>query len=61
VGQKTLPLSRKFSGKQITQMYEQLLKIDRRLKTGGLSVSTDDAGELELALEKFIIASCDSL
>ena len=58
VVQKTLPLSKKFTQKQISQMYEHLLKIDRRLKTGGLTVSTDDAGELELALEKFIIASC---
>jgi len=60
VVQKTLPLSKKFTQTQIAQMYEQLLKIDRRLKTGGLTVSTDDAGELELALEKFIIASCQS-
>ena len=57
--QKTLPLSKKFTQQQIASMYEQLLQVDRRLKTGGLSVSTDDAGEFELALEKFIIASCD--
>ena len=58
VVQKTLPLSKKFTQGQIKNMYEQLLTLDRRLKTGGLSVSTDDAGELELAIEKFIIASC---
>lgn len=59
VVQKTLSLSKKFTQKQIADMYDQLLQIDRRLKTGGLSVSTDDAGEFELALEKFIIASCE--
>ena len=59
VVQKTLPLSKKFTQEQIKEMYNQLLKLDRRLKTGGLSVSTDDAGELELAIEKFIIASCN--
>lgn len=59
VVQKTLPLSKKFTQKQIRTMYEQLLKLDRRLKTGGLSLSTDDASELELAIEKFIIASCN--
>lgn len=58
VVQKTLPLSKKFTQEQITNMYAQLLTLDRRLKTGGVSVSTDDAGEFELALEKFIIASC---
>ncbi len=58
VVQKTLPLSKKFTQKQIEGMYNQLLTLDRRLKTGGLSLSTDDAGELELALEKFIITSC---
>lgn len=58
VVQKTLPLSKKFTQDQIKFMYEQLLKLDRRLKTGGLTVTTDDAGELELALERFIIASC---
>lgn len=58
VVQKTLPLSRQFSQKQIKEMYDRLLQIDRRLKTGGLSVSTDDAGEFELALERFIIQSC---
>lgn len=56
--QKNLPLSQKFSFKQLANLYNQLLSIDRRLKTGGLSVSTDDASELELAIEKFIIASC---
>jgi DNA polymerase-3 subunit delta len=61
VVQKTLPLSKKFTQGQIKTMYEQLLTLDRRLKTGGLSVSTDDAGELELSIERFIITSCDSL
>jgi DNA polymerase-3 subunit delta len=59
VVQKTLPLSKKFTQSQIKNMYAQLLELDRRLKTGGLSVSTDDAGELELAIEKFIISSCN--
>jgi DNA polymerase-3 subunit delta len=55
VVQKTMPLSRNFSEKQIQTMYDHLFAIDKKLKTGGISTSTDDASEFELAVEKFII------
>jgi len=58
VVQKTLPLTREFSCKQIERMYDQLFVIDRRLKTGGIVTTTDDTSEFELAIEKFIVEVC---
>ncbi len=55
VVQKTMPLSQKFSLKQLKKAYKKLLNIDERLKTGGIVTSTQDQGEFELALEKFIV------
>lgn len=58
VVKKTLPLSRRFDQKAITNLYQALLKIDRRLKTGGIVMTTDDQLEFELAVEKFILQVC---
>jgi len=58
VVKKTLPLSRKFQASQISQMYDALLNIDTRLKTGKIMMSTDDQLEFELAIEQFIIKAC---
>ena len=55
VVQKTLPLSRNFTLDQLAGMYDDLLEIDRRMKTGGMYLSTDDQTEFELAIEKFIV------
>ncbi len=55
VVQKTLSLTRQFSKEQIEDLYDQLYAIDRRLKTGGIFTTTDDAGEFELAVEKVIV------
>lgn len=55
VVQKTAPLSRNFTLPQLEGLYDELLKIDTRLKTGGIVVTTDDQGEFQLALEKFIV------
>ena len=60
VVKKTLPLSRKFTAPQIAGMYEALENIDRRLKTGGISISTDDQLEFEIAIEQFILKFCRS-
>ena len=60
VVQKTIPSTRKFSPEKIEKMYDKLFEIDRKIKTGGISVSTDDAGELEVAIEKFIITVCQN-
>ena len=58
VVQKTIPLTRNFSQKQIESMYERLFQIDQRMKTGGISISSSDNSELVLAVEKFIVESC---
>ncbi len=58
VVQKTYPLTQQFSKEKIEQMYEMLFEIDKQLKTGKLSLSTDDTSELELAIEKFILFAC---
>lgn len=58
VVQKTLPLSKHFSLSQLTQMYDALFQIERSLKTGGISTTSQDTSELELAIEKFIVKVC---
>ncbi len=58
--QKTIPLTKNFSRAQIKKMYESLFQIDRRMKTGGVFMTTDDNTELALAIEKFIVESCRS-
>ncbi len=58
VVQKTMPLSRNFSQSQLKSMYNHLVSIDTKLKTGGISVTTDDQSEFELAIEKFIVETC---
>ena len=56
--QKTYSLTQQFSKEKIAEMYEMLFHIDESLKTGKLSLSTDDTSELELAIEKFILFTC---
>jgi DNA polymerase III subunit delta len=58
VVKKTYSLSQQFSKEKIEQMYEILFQIDKKIKTGKLSLSTDDTSELELAIEKFILFAC---
>jgi DNA polymerase-3 subunit delta len=60
VVKKTLSLSRNFSREKIIAMYDALFSIDMKIKTGGISTTSIDAGELELAVEKFIIKFCNS-
>lgn len=55
VVKKTLPLSRKFNAVQLEKLYDALYEIDKRIKSGGIVMTTDDTGELELAVEKFIV------
>jgi DNA polymerase-3 subunit delta len=58
VVKKTLPLSRNFSREKIVAMYDTIFDIDMKIKTGGISTTSTDAGELELAVEKFIVKFC---
>ncbi len=55
---KTLPLSRNFSREKIEMMYDALFDIDMKIKTGGIQSTSNDTGELELAVEKFIVKFC---
>ncbi len=56
--QKTYSLTQQFSKEKIENMYEMLFRIDEKIKTGKISLSTDDTSELELAIEKFILFAC---
>ena len=55
VVQKTLPLSRTWNMSRVQNLYAALLAIDHKLKTGGITLSTDDTSQLELELEKTLI------
>ena len=55
VVQKTLPLTRNVSMKQIQKRYDGLYDLDKRMKTGGLQLSTDDNTELMLGMEKLMV------
>jgi DNA polymerase-3 subunit delta len=55
---KTKKLTQNFSLVQITQLYETLFQLDRRLKTGGIFTMVGDTSEFELAIEKFVIEVC---
>jgi len=55
VAQKTAPATRNFSAEKIEKMYDALFEIDRRMKTGGMSLLAGDSSELELAIEKFVV------
>lgn len=56
--QKTMPLTQHFSREKIEAMYDELFDIDQKMKTGKISISTDDSSEFELAIEKFILHVC---
>ena len=55
---KTLSCTRNFEMEQITELYEQLFDIEKKLKSGGIIVTTSDTRPLEVAIEKFIIKCC---
>ncbi len=50
-----LAQAQKFDWKDLKRMYEELLKIDERMKTGGIEISVEDTRALELALERFLV------
>jgi DNA polymerase-3 subunit delta len=56
VVQKTIGATRKFSLDQIRSWYGALSDIDRKLKTGGIVMTTDDTSEFELEIERFILS-----
>ncbi|MCF7905625.1 DNA polymerase III subunit delta [Candidatus Gracilibacteria bacterium] len=56
--QKTIPHTQHFSRGKIQAMYDQLFEMEQNIKTGKIFLSVDDTSELELAVEKFILAVC---
>ncbi len=58
VVKKTLSSTKNFTLEEITDLYEQLFDIEKRMKSGGIVVSTSDTRPLEVAIEKFIIKCC---
>ncbi len=52
---KWMSQAKNFSDEQIRQILARLLRIDVKLKTGGIYVTTTDTIQFQLELEKFII------
>lgn len=45
----------RFNWENLKRMYDELLRIDERMKTGGMELSVEDQRALELALERFLV------
>ena len=56
--QKTLQQSRNFTSEQLEEIYEKLLEIDVKFKTGIIKTYQQDDSEYKLAMEKLIIECC---
>lgn len=55
VVKKTLPVVRSMSMQQIKSWYQKLYDMDKGIKTGFFSTTTDDTTEIELALEQLVV------
>jgi DNA polymerase-3 subunit delta len=55
---KTIDCTRNFSAAKIRTLYDQLFEIEKKMKSGGIIVTTSDTRPLEIAIEKFIIHCC---
>ena len=58
VVKKALPHIQQFSMKKIKNLYDELFDIEKRMKSGGIIVTTNDTRPLEIAIEKFIVKCC---
>jgi len=56
--QKTSIQAKNFDQKKLIQIYEEMLEIDKKVKTGIIKSFKGDNREFELAIEKFIINCC---
>ncbi len=56
--QKTLQQSRNFTSEQLEEIYEKLLEIDVKFKTGIIKTYQQDDSEYKLEMEKLIIECC---
>lgn len=52
---KVISQTKKFSFADMQRIYQLLLAIDVRLKTGGIYMTTTDTSAFQMALERFII------
>lgn len=50
--------SKNFDSSTLKKVYQDLLNIDKSIKSGGIRISTGDTKELRLAVEKFIVELC---
>lgn len=58
VVKKTMGATKRLSNKKIAQMYDELFDIERRIKSGGITTTSSDSRALEVAIEKFIVITC---
>ena len=58
VVKKTIRCTQKFSTQKIRKLYDQLFDIEKRMKSGGIIITTSDTRPLGIAIEKFIIRCC---
>ncbi|MBT4917216.1 DNA polymerase III subunit delta [Candidatus Peregrinibacteria bacterium] len=56
--QKTTQQSRNFTLENLEKIYQELLQIDKKFKTGVIRIYQQDDREFQLAIEKFIINCC---
>lgn len=56
--QKTSTQARNFNSEKLVEIYEEMLAIDKGVKTGIIKSFKGDNREFELAIEKFIINCC---
>ncbi len=56
--QKTSLQAKNFNHQKLIQIYEEMLDIDKKVKTGIIKSYKSDNREFELAIEKFIINCC---
>lgn len=56
--QKTSQQARNFTQEKFIKIYEEMLEIDTKIKTGIIKSYKGDNRELELAIEKFLINCC---
>lgn len=54
----TMQQSRNYTVAQLLKAYDELIRFDTRLKTGGIRILTGDQRELVLALNKLVVDLC---
>ncbi len=61
VVKKTIGCTKNFSAMKIRKLYDELFDIEKRMKSGGIILTTNDTRPLEIAIEKFIIKCCHNV